>query len=140
MDMTQSMKHQVEGSIMQEKEWTRAFRRCNSWSTWARKSWRRNDRAGRNILVRGATSLCWPSPYGRGSQETPNISCVGPLSALSIRDKANILVEMREEVFVWPQWTYPFRMQGLGFSSKGGKIGWKRDSSSRRRKIKEEES
>jgi hypothetical protein len=31
---------------MQEKEWTRAFGRCNSWSTWARKSRRRNDRAG----------------------------------------------------------------------------------------------
>jgi hypothetical protein len=29
MDMTQSMKHQVEGPIMQEKEWTRAFGRCN---------------------------------------------------------------------------------------------------------------
>jgi hypothetical protein len=25
MDMTQSMKHQVEGPVMQEKEWTRAF-------------------------------------------------------------------------------------------------------------------
>jgi hypothetical protein len=31
-------------------------------------------------------------------------------------------------------------IQGLGFSFKGGKIGWKRDSSSRQRKIKEEES
>jgi hypothetical protein len=31
---------------MQEKEWTRAFGRCNSWSTQARKSRRRNDRAG----------------------------------------------------------------------------------------------
>jgi hypothetical protein len=30
---------------MQEKEWTRAFGRCNSWSTRARKSWSRNDRA-----------------------------------------------------------------------------------------------
>jgi hypothetical protein len=30
MDMTQSMKHHVEGPIMQEKEWTRAFGRCNS--------------------------------------------------------------------------------------------------------------
>jgi hypothetical protein len=28
MDMTQSMKHQVEGPIMQEKEWTRTFGRC----------------------------------------------------------------------------------------------------------------
>jgi hypothetical protein len=27
MDMTQSMKHQVEGPIMQEKDWTRAFGR-----------------------------------------------------------------------------------------------------------------
>jgi hypothetical protein len=31
---------------MQEKEWTRAFGRCNSWSTRARKSWRINDHAG----------------------------------------------------------------------------------------------
>jgi hypothetical protein len=47
MNMTQSIKHQVEGSIMQEKEWTRAFGQCNSWSTRERKSWRRNDRVGR---------------------------------------------------------------------------------------------
>jgi hypothetical protein len=46
IDMTQRMKHQVEGPIMQEKEWTRAFGRRNSWSTRARKSRRRNDRAG----------------------------------------------------------------------------------------------
>jgi hypothetical protein len=31
-------------------------------------------------------------------------------------------------------------MQGLGFSFKGGKIGWKRDFLSWQRKIKEEES
>jgi hypothetical protein len=31
---------------MQEKEWTRAFGWCNSWSTWARKSGRRNDHSG----------------------------------------------------------------------------------------------
>jgi hypothetical protein len=30
---------------MQEKEWMRAFGRCNSWSTRARKSQRRNNRA-----------------------------------------------------------------------------------------------
>jgi hypothetical protein len=46
MDMTQSMKHQVEEPIIEEKEWTRAFGRCISWSTRARKSRRRNDRAG----------------------------------------------------------------------------------------------
>jgi hypothetical protein len=32
---------------MQEKEWTRAFGRCNSWSMRARRSWRRNDHVGR---------------------------------------------------------------------------------------------
>jgi hypothetical protein len=36
--------------------------------------------------------------------------------------------------------TYPFQTQGLSFSFKGRKIGWKRDSLSRQRKIKEEES
>jgi hypothetical protein len=34
---------------MQEKEWTRAFGRCNSWSTRARRSWRRNDHVGRKL-------------------------------------------------------------------------------------------
>jgi hypothetical protein len=28
-------KHQVEGPIMQAKEWTREFGRCNSWSAWS---------------------------------------------------------------------------------------------------------
>jgi hypothetical protein len=39
---------------MQEKEWTRAFGRCNSWSTWAGKLQRRNDRAGRKTRRGGA--------------------------------------------------------------------------------------
>jgi hypothetical protein len=38
-----------------------------------------------------------------------------------------------------PRWTYPFRTQDLGFSFKGRKIGWRRDSLSQRKKIKEEE-
>jgi hypothetical protein len=25
--------------------------------------------------------------------------------------QGNILVEMREESFMWPKWTYPFRIQ-----------------------------
>jgi hypothetical protein len=49
------------------------------------------------------------------------------------------IVEMREEAFMWPRWTYPFRTQDLGFSFKGRKIGWRRDSLVRRRIIKEEE-
>jgi hypothetical protein len=47
MDMTQSKKHQVEGPIMQAKEWTRAFGQCNKWSTRAQRSQREDDRAGR---------------------------------------------------------------------------------------------
>jgi hypothetical protein len=39
---------------MQEKEWMRAFGRCNSWSTRARKSRRGNDHAGRKSRARGA--------------------------------------------------------------------------------------
>jgi hypothetical protein len=31
-------RHQVEGPIMQAKEWMREFGSCNKWSTWARKS------------------------------------------------------------------------------------------------------
>jgi hypothetical protein len=48
---------------MQEKEWTRAFGRCNSWSTRARKSWRRNDRTGRKPRQGGA-----PGHLGRSAQ------------------------------------------------------------------------
>jgi hypothetical protein len=39
---------------MQEKEWTRAFGRCNLWSTQARKSRRRNDHAGGKPSLGGA--------------------------------------------------------------------------------------
>jgi hypothetical protein len=48
---------------MQEKEWTRAFGRCNSWSTLARKLQRRNDRAGRKTRREGA-----PGTPGRSAQ------------------------------------------------------------------------
>jgi hypothetical protein len=48
---------------MQEKEWTRAFGWCNSWSTRARKSWRSNDRAGRKPRRGGA-----PGHPGRSAQ------------------------------------------------------------------------
>jgi hypothetical protein len=54
MDMTQNMKHQVEGPIMQENEWTRAFGRRNLWSMRVKKSQRRNDRAGRKLSQGGA--------------------------------------------------------------------------------------
>jgi hypothetical protein len=44
----------------------------------------RGNIGGGRYWFGGATSLCWPSPYDRGSQETPNIFCVGPLSASNI--------------------------------------------------------
>jgi hypothetical protein len=68
MDMTQSMKHQVEGPIMQEKEWTRAFGRCNPWSTRARKSQRRKIVLEENgALGRHAP----PRPVGPGRLASP---------------------------------------------------------------------
>jgi hypothetical protein len=45
--------HQVEGPIMQAKEWTRAFGWCNKWSMQAQKSQRGDDRAGRKNRARG---------------------------------------------------------------------------------------
>jgi hypothetical protein len=45
--------HQVEGPIMQAKEWTRAFGRCNKWSTQAQKSQRGDDRAAKKNRARG---------------------------------------------------------------------------------------
>jgi hypothetical protein len=41
-------RHQVEGPIMQGKEWMREFGRCNLWSTWAQKSQSEDDRAREN--------------------------------------------------------------------------------------------
>jgi hypothetical protein len=43
---------------MQEKEWTRAFGRCNSWSTRVGKLQRRNDHAGRKPRRGGARECC----------------------------------------------------------------------------------
>jgi hypothetical protein len=60
--------HQVEGPIMQEKEWTRAFGWCNSWSTRARKSRRGNDRARRKSRARGVNH---PRPVGPGRPTWP---------------------------------------------------------------------
>jgi hypothetical protein len=53
---------------MQEKEWTRAFGWCNSWSMQARKSWRGNDRAGIKSRARGANH---PMPVGPGRSAWP---------------------------------------------------------------------
>jgi hypothetical protein len=47
--------HQVEGPIMQAKEWKKAFGWRNKWSMQARQSRRRNHRAKEN-RARGARS------------------------------------------------------------------------------------
>jgi hypothetical protein len=41
-------RHQVEGPIMQAKEWMREFGWCNLWSTRAQKSQSEDDNAGEN--------------------------------------------------------------------------------------------
>jgi hypothetical protein len=48
--------HQVEGPIMQAKEWTRAFGRCNKWSTQAQRSQRGDVHDGRKPSQGGARS------------------------------------------------------------------------------------
>jgi hypothetical protein len=48
---------------MQEKEWTRVFGRCNSWSTRVGKLQSRNDHAGRKSRRGGA-----PGTPGRSAQ------------------------------------------------------------------------
>jgi hypothetical protein len=76
---------------MQEKEWTRAFGRCNSWSTQAKKLQRRNDRAGIKPRRGGARSHPGRSaqagrppllkepprlPFSAGKLPSPSLVCV----------------------------------------------------------------
>jgi hypothetical protein len=60
--------NQVEGPIMQAKEWTRVFGRCNKWSTQAQKSQRGDDHAGRKNRARGQNH---PRPVGPGWPACP---------------------------------------------------------------------
>jgi hypothetical protein len=57
-------RHQVEGPIMQAKEWMREFVPCNLWSTWAQKSQREDDCARRKSSQGGdeATQAGQPPP------------------------------------------------------------------------------
>jgi hypothetical protein len=65
----------VEGPIMQEKEWMRAFGRCNTWSTRAGKLHRRNDRAGRKSRRGGARrhQASRPRPAGLPYLRSPRL-------------------------------------------------------------------
>jgi hypothetical protein len=57
-------RHQVEGPIMQAKEWNREFGRCNLWSTRAQKSQSENGQDGENRAREGreATQAGRPRP------------------------------------------------------------------------------
>jgi hypothetical protein len=59
-------RHQVEGQIIQAKEWMREFRRCNPWSTRAQKSQSEDECAGRNWSQGGhkTTKASRPRPAG----------------------------------------------------------------------------
>jgi hypothetical protein len=46
-------RHQVEGPIMQAKEWMREFGRCNLWSARAQKSQREDHHPGENRAREG---------------------------------------------------------------------------------------
>jgi hypothetical protein len=58
-------RHQVEGPIMQAKEWMREFGRCNLWSTRAQKSQSENDQDAENRAREGHEAT------QAGRQETP---------------------------------------------------------------------
>jgi hypothetical protein len=75
---------------MQEKEWTRAFGRCNSWSTRERKSRRGNDDAGRKNRARGPNH---PRPVGPGRPAWP-INCAPrlPSSAGKLPSPSSVCV------------------------------------------------
>jgi hypothetical protein len=54
--------HQVEGPIMQAKEWMREFGRCNPWSTWSQSHKERMSVLEENRSWKGqeATQAGWP--------------------------------------------------------------------------------
>jgi hypothetical protein len=58
--------YQVEGPIMQAKEWMRKFGRCNPWSTRAQRSQSEHECAGRNQSQgeHEATQAGRPRPAG----------------------------------------------------------------------------
>jgi hypothetical protein len=66
-------RHQVEGPIMQAKEWMREFGRCNLWSTRARKSQREDHHAGGKLSQgrQEATQAGRPRPAGLPYKSTP---------------------------------------------------------------------
>jgi hypothetical protein len=81
-------RHQVEGPIMQAKEWMREFGQCNLWSTRAQKSRSGDDHAGRKSSQGGleAPQAGRPRPAGLPYISTPRCSSLAgkQLSQLSV--------------------------------------------------------
>jgi hypothetical protein len=69
-------RHQVEGPIIQAKEWMREFGRCNPWSTWAQRSQSGDECAGRHRSQGGheATQAGRPRPAGLPLFKRPRCS------------------------------------------------------------------
>jgi hypothetical protein len=59
-------KHQVEGSILQAKEWTREFGRCNLWSMQSQSIKVKMSvlEENRSREERGGPQADWPRPAG----------------------------------------------------------------------------
>jgi hypothetical protein len=84
MDTTQSMKHQVEGPIMQEKEWTRALGRCNSCSTRASHGGEMITLGENGALRRhAATQAGRPRPAGLPYKRSPSATVFSRQASLS---------------------------------------------------------
>jgi hypothetical protein len=81
-------RHQVEGPIMQAKEWMREFGRCNLWSTRARKSQMEDHHAGGKSIQgrQEATQGGRPRPANLPYKCTPWCSSLAgkQLSRLSV--------------------------------------------------------
>jgi hypothetical protein len=102
MDMTQSKKHQVEGPIMQAKEWTRAFGRCNKWSTRVQRSQRGDHRAEENRAKEGhaTTKAGRPRPAGLPYKRHPLVPVFCRQVALSFLHLCAQLFESKTTIDV----------------------------------------
>jgi hypothetical protein len=74
-------RHQVDGPIMQAKEWMREFGQCNPWSTQAQRSQSEDECSEENGAREGTRP---PRPVGLGRLTSPYLSTPGaPLWQLS---------------------------------------------------------
>jgi hypothetical protein len=103
-------RHQVEGPIIQEKEWMREFGRCNSWSTLAQRSQSEDECAGRNRSQGGHEATQDGRPRLAG---LPLLSAPGaPLwqvssSSNSLFVCSNLLSRTTLDLAILPKFVFP---------------------------------